>query len=66
MPHLRVAARLGTSGKSTNRDTSRVAAAKAKAQLFKERHNKVAVAAQTEYRSRNPVVKCPKRMLKFP
>ena len=40
--------------------------AKAKAQLFKERHNKVAMEAQAEYRQRNPPIKIPKKLLRFP
>ena len=51
-------------GKSTNRDTSRIALAKAKAQLFKERHNKVAMEAQEEYRGRNPPIKVPKQLVR--
>ena len=56
----------GCTGKSTNRDTARIAMAKAKAQLFKERHNKVAMEAQAEYRQRNPPIKIPKKLLRFP
>lgn len=47
-------------GKKTSRDTKKVALAKAKAQLFKERHNMVAEKTQVEYRRRNPVIKIPK------
>jgi len=48
-------------GEKANRDTSKVALARAKAQLFKERHNQVAMEAQEEFRGRNPPIKIPRR-----
>ena len=48
-------------GKKANRDTSKVALAKAKAQLFKERHIQVAGEAQDEFRSRNPPIRIPRK-----
>ena len=47
-------------GKKANRDTKKIALAKAKAQMFKERHNEVSAEAQIEYRGRNPVIKIPR------